>query len=179
MESDAAAPAPDRDLALWCLGTFHTCVFFLLFLGGGLALHALDGLAALGDVGTALGSSIFVIAWVVLFFLSRRALRGVPLFASPPPWTALVGRGVQWGVIAGLVIAAAFLLFGFVILVGINLHSIPGLLSDAAVLLIGGVIGGAVASIVGAIVGVLLFALDAIGLALSTGLGDEPGPRDP
>jgi hypothetical protein len=126
----------------------------------------------LGDIGTLVGSSIYVLVWALLYYTSKRAVRGVELLLPHPPLPLLLKRAVQWGTVTALLLEAAVLILAFgatVLSAAVNPRAAAGF----ALVLIAAIPGTIVAGVLGSVFGVVLFTLDAIAIAAADAITPE------
>lgn len=148
----------------WALATFHTTVFVttaltILYVGGGLG----DLLASLN---TLLGLAAFGGFWLVTWWTTRQAVRGISWAGldAPLPFRRIVTYGAQWGGINGVLIFLAIL----VVVVTFLLVTEPAELVNVALFLaLAALVASLVSFIVGAVVGLLLALVDSALLALT------------
>ena len=162
----------DGRLEVFALGTLHAALLVLLvvtlaYRGGGLG----EGLAALH---TSLGMALFGLLWLLAWWSTARALRGVAVTGSLRAGLVLE-RGLIWGGVAGLLVLLALAALAAVVgaaeLVregGVGLDP-RALLEAAALLAIVSPLLAAFAFVAGAAVGCSLGLLDWLALRSADG----------
>ena len=157
----------DGRLEVFALGTLHAALLVLLvvtlaYRGGGLG----EGLAGLS---TSLGMALFGLLWLLAWWATARALRGVAVTASLGAGVA-IQRGLIWGGVAGVLVLLG--LAALVAVVGAAEQVREGgtgldpcaLLEGAALLAIVSPLPAAFAFVAGAAVGCSLGLLDLLAL---------------
>lgn len=169
---------PSNQLIVWAFATFHAGLFLavlllILYLGGSLGrlLSALNTLVGLG---------LFGALWLTTWVTTREGWRRLQWDISQSPnYVRMLGLGVLWGGVNGLMFLGvlALLFFGGLML-SVLLSQAGRPIGEALFDLGAGpvfavCVGTPVAFVIGAAAGLTLAGTDALLIAIAAALGDE------
>jgi hypothetical protein len=165
-----AMPVSSRtnQLLIWCLSAFQTAglvlvLVTLIYVSGDLG-ETLDGL------NTGVGLGLYGVLWATNWWATRRAIEGLDLIDPTRPVTggALIGRGLLWGGVNGVLFLVVLLVPLLLIVATSEDATVLGMFAILAYLVF---IGGIASFIVGSVIGLAFASIEWTLLKIAHALG--------
>lgn len=172
------ASSRGNPLLIWCLAAFHAAGLVLLLV---MLLYLSEDLGeTLDGLNTAVGLALYIVLWATNWWATGKAIDGLDLTNPDQPVTggALLGRGLLWGGVNGVLFLLVVFAPILVVIVAGGDVTVLGMVALLAYLLF---LGGIASFIIGSLIGLAFAVIDLALLEIAHALGrvnDHDGPGD-